>query len=98
MEAIEASSDELIHTRVRYFRALHLMKDTQKHSIKSLQAILRDHVNFPDSICNHSVFDIDPMDREKTIVSLIMDITARKMIVAWGSPCKNSYHTYNIEI
>jgi isopenicillin-N N-acyltransferase like protein len=98
MEAIEASSDELIHTRVRYFRALHLLSETKKHNTKTLESILKDHVNYPDSICNHSVFDIDPLDREKTIISLIMDLTARKMIVAWGNPCKNSYHTYNIEI
>ena len=98
MEAIESDPDELVHTRVRYFRALRLLKQNKKHTIKSLESILQDHVNYPDSICNHSVFDIDPLDREKTIVSMIMDITARQMIVAWGNPCKNNYHTYNIEI
>lgn len=98
MEAIEENPDELIHTRVRYFRALHLLKETRKHTTKTLEAILKDHVNYPDSICNHSIFDIDPLDREKTIVSMIMDLTARKMEVAWGNPCTNKFHTYNIEI
>ena len=98
MVAIEESSDELIHTRVRYFRALHLLHETKKHTTKTLEIILKDHVNYPDSICNHSVFDIDPMDREKTIVSLIMDLTARKMEVAWGNPCSNKYATYDVEI
>lgn len=98
MESIEENRDELIHTRVRYFRALHLLRKTNKHTTKSLQAILKDHVNYPDSICNHSVFDIDPMDREKTIVSMVMDLTDRKMEVAWGNPCKNQFHTYDIEL
>lgn len=98
METIEAEPDELIHTRVRYFRALRLLKENKKHTVKSLQGILQDHVNYPDSICNHSVFDLDPMDREKTIVSMIMDITSRQMIVSWGNPCKNKFHTYNIDL
>ncbi len=98
MESIENESDELIHTRVRYYRALRLLKENKKHSIKSLQAILQDHVNYPDSICNHSVFDLDPMDREKTIVSMIMDLTSRQMVVSWGNPCKNKFHTYNVDI
>jgi isopenicillin-N N-acyltransferase-like protein len=98
METIESDSDELVHTRVRYFRALRLIKQSKKHTIKSLESIMQDHVNYPDSICNHSIFDIDPLDREKTIVSIIMDLTAQQMIVAWGNPCKNSYHTYNVEL
>lgn len=98
MEAIESESDELIHTRVRYFRALRLLKQSQKHTIKSLQAILQDHVNYPDSICNHSIFDLDALDREKTIVSMIMDLSAHQMVVAWGNPCKNSYQNFTVEI
>jgi len=98
MEAIESESDELVHTRVRYFRALRLLRQSKKHSIRSLETILQDHVNYPDSICNHSIFDIDPLDQEKTIISMIMDLTARQMLVAWGNPCKNSYHTFNVEL
>ncbi|NTV37539.1 MAG: hypothetical protein HGA53_11355, partial [Anaerolineaceae bacterium] len=51
----------------------------------------------PDSICNHAIEDIDPLDREKTINSLVIDLTARQMHVAWGNPCKNGYHTYQLE-
>jgi isopenicillin-N N-acyltransferase like protein len=98
MKEIESESDELIHTRVRYFRALRLLKQNKKHTIKTLQSILQDHVNYPDSICNHSIYDLDPMDREKTIISMIMDITAHQMVVAWGNPCKNSYQHFTIEI
>jgi isopenicillin-N N-acyltransferase-like protein len=98
MKEIESDSDELIHTRVRYFRALRLLKQNKKHTIKTLETILQDHVNYPDSICNHSIFDLDPLDREKTIVSMIMDITAHQLVVAWGNPCQNNYHRYTIEI
>lgn len=96
MEALEQHSDELIHTRVRYFRALHLLSKTNQHTTSTLADILKDHVNYPDSICNHSIVDKDPMDREKTIASVIIDLTARKMKVAWGNPCANDYRNYEV--
>jgi hypothetical protein len=37
------------------------------------------------------------MDREKTITSLVMDLTSKQVSIAWGSPCKNSFHTYQLE-
>jgi isopenicillin-N N-acyltransferase-like protein len=97
MRVVESNSDELIHTRVRYGRALHLLRQTDQHTLLTLQSILKDHVNYPDSICNHSIFDLDPLDREKTITSLVMDLTARQLSVAWGNPCKNNYHTFLLD-
>jgi len=97
MQTIEDEPDELIATRLRYFRALRLLKRTPSHTIKTLQAIQRDHLNFPNSICSHCTEDIDPLDREKTINSLIIDLTARAMHIAWGNPCENQYHTYYLE-
>ncbi len=97
MQAIEDEPDALISSRVRYFRALRLLKQTELHTIKTLQAIQRDHVNHSDSICNHSMDDVDPLDREKTINAMVVDLTAREMHIAWGSPCANSYHTYHLD-
>ncbi len=98
MKQVEDEPDELISTRVRYFRARRLLEQTNQHTAQSLQTVLRDHVNFPDSICNHAVDDIDPMNREKTITSMVMDLTARQMHVAWGNPCENKYHTYQMDV
>jgi isopenicillin-N N-acyltransferase-like protein len=97
MQTIEDEPDELIATRLRYFRALRLLRRTPSHTIKTLQAIQRDHLNFPNSICNHCTDDILPLDREKTINSLVIDLTARAMHIAWGNPCENQYHTYYLE-
>jgi isopenicillin-N N-acyltransferase-like protein len=97
MQAIESEPDELLSTRVRYFRALRLLKGETLHSVKSLQTIQRDHVNFPNSICNHAVEDLVPMDREKTINSLVIDLTARAMHLAWGNPCENQFHTFYLD-
>jgi isopenicillin-N N-acyltransferase-like protein len=97
MQQVEDEPDELISTRVRYFRARRLLEQTGQHTTQTMQAILRDHVNYPDSICNHATEDDDPLTREKTITSLLMDLTARQMHVAWGNPCENNYHTYQMD-
>lgn len=94
MKLIESEPDELIDTRVRYFRALRLIRQATSHNIKTLQAIQRDHVNFPNSICNHAVQETNPLDREKTICSLIMDLSEKVLYLAWGNPCANSYYSY----
>ena len=97
MQAIETDPDELIGTRVRYFRALRLLKQTPKHSVRSLQEIQRDHINLPSAICNHTDPQYDPLDREKTINAIVMDLTARVMHIAWGNPCGNKYHTFYLD-
>jgi len=86
----------LLSSRVRYFRASRLLHQTEKHSIKTLQAIQKDHVNIPNSICNHNIEGLDPLDREKTISALVIDLTAREMHITWGNPCENAYHTYHL--
>ncbi len=97
MQAVEYELDELIGTRVRYFRALRLLKKCQQHTVKSMQAIQRDHINYPSSICNHVDEDSDPLDREKTINAIVIDLTARAMHIAWGNPCENPYHTFHLD-
>jgi len=97
MQEVEDTPDELISSRVRYFRAKRLLKQVPKHSIKTLQAILKDHVNFSNSICNHAIDLDDPLDREKTINSMVLDLTARELHIAWGNPCENPYHTYHLD-
>jgi isopenicillin-N N-acyltransferase-like protein len=97
MRQIEDEPDELVATRVRYFRALRLLKQTELHTNKTLQAIQHDHLNYPDSICNHAEEDKNPLDRVKTINSLIIDLSTRSMSLCWGNPCLNTYTTFHLE-
>jgi isopenicillin-N N-acyltransferase-like protein len=97
MQAIELDSDELICTRLRYFRALRLLNQTPLHTIKSLQAIQKDHFNLPDAICNHGDPEANPLDREKTITALLIDLTERRIHATWGSPCENAYTAYPLD-
>jgi isopenicillin-N N-acyltransferase-like protein len=97
MKQIEDEPDELVDPRVRYFRAMRLLRKTDEHSVKTLQAIQKDHLNYPDSICNHAKEDTHPLQEKKTINALVMDLTTRMMYLAWGNPCENPYHTYHLE-
>jgi hypothetical protein len=96
MQAIESEPDELVATRVRYFRTLRLLNLTPRHSLETLQVIQRDHINYPDSICNHAVDEIQLLDREKTITALLFDLTERRLLATWGNPCEYEYHEYQL--
>ena len=96
MQEIEYEPEQLIPSRVQYHRALRLLHKTDKHTIKTLQNIQKDHVDFPNSICNHAI-DGKELDREKTINAMVIDLTAREMHIAWGNPCKNAYHTFHLD-
>jgi isopenicillin-N N-acyltransferase-like protein len=97
MQAIEQEPDEMISTRVRYHRAVRLLTANPKHTLKSLQEIQQDHVNYPDSICNHDDDTNAMINRQKTINALILDVTSRSIHLAWGNPCVNHSQTYFLE-
>jgi isopenicillin-N N-acyltransferase-like protein len=97
LKAIEKDPDELLNTRIRRSRALNLFSLSPQHNLQSLQTIQQDHVNYPHAICNHAQEIKSWILREKTICSLIIDLTDRAMHIAWGNPCQNPYHTYFLE-
>ena len=98
MRAVERSSEDLIASRVRYNRTLRLLRShAGRLDNQSIQTILADHVNFPRSTCNHVEISDNPLDRQQTIASLIMDLASNTLHVAWGTPCRASYHSYRLE-
>jgi isopenicillin-N N-acyltransferase-like protein len=97
MQQVESEPEDMVASRVRYFRALRLVKRENLHTLKTLQAIQRDHVNFSNSICNHSIDATNPLDREKTVNAMVIDLTTREIHIAWGNPCENPYHTYHLD-
>jgi isopenicillin-N N-acyltransferase-like protein len=64
--------------------------------VKTLQAILRDHDERPDSICRHQSEALPEGERYQTVVSLIMDLHAGRMHAAAGPPCQNIYQEYQV--
>jgi isopenicillin-N N-acyltransferase-like protein len=60
-------------------------------TVHSLQALLRDHVNYPDSICAHEDPHEPTHERSQTLCSLVMDLTERVLWAAPGPPCQGAY-------
>jgi isopenicillin-N N-acyltransferase-like protein len=84
-------------SRVRFNRAGRLLKaQLGAVTVESLQALLRDHVNFPDSICAHEDPEDPPHERGHTLVSLVMDLTELTMWAAPGPPCGGEYMAHRL--
>jgi isopenicillin-N N-acyltransferase-like protein len=96
MARLENDSRHLIGSRVRYFRATRLLRRSHRHTLETLQGILRDHVNHPNSICSHEEIDENPLDQQKTVCSLIVDLNEKQLHAAWGVPCENEYFSYRL--
>jgi isopenicillin-N N-acyltransferase-like protein len=97
MKTVEKKVPQPARSTARLERAMEMIQGSG-HTIQSLQAILKDHERYPDSICCHMVDDPDPLGRKKTINSLVMDLTSRSMYIAPGNPCANGYTIYLLEI
>ncbi len=60
---------------------------------EKLFEILSDHKNHPDSICSHED-PADPAGKQIcTIYAVIMDLTAKKLWITDGNPCKSAART-----
>ncbi len=62
----------------------------------TLQEILRDHDERPDSICRHPNPALPEAERYQTVVSIIMDLHAGRMHAAAGPPCVSAYQEYEV--
>jgi isopenicillin-N N-acyltransferase-like protein len=85
-------------SHVRLNRARRLLRmQLGALTVESLQALLRDHVNYPDSICMHEDPLDPPHEREQTLVSLVMDLTGRMIWAAPGPPCEGEYVAHPLQ-
>ena len=58
-------------------------------TVDDMKSFLKDHSGHPTSICRH---DGD----SRTVASLIAEPAQRRMHVAVGNPCRNSYVTFSM--
>lgn len=70
----------------------------RKIGISELKHILMNHVNYPDSICRHGESAQLPLGKRgsslDTIFSVIFELNAGKMHLAFGPPCETEYREY----
>jgi isopenicillin-N N-acyltransferase-like protein len=64
-------------------------------TLETIQAILRDHENYPRSICRHANDD-EQYGHWQSVFSVIIEPPARRMHVSRGTPCERPYEVYNL--
>jgi len=62
------------------------------------RALLTDHADRPRSICAHPDPASHPCEQTATIVSVLMDLTARHIWLAAGNPCQAPYERLDIDL
>lgn len=91
-----AASDHLYDTAEsmkRYRRACQLLDEKEQFDDETMITILRDHENYPDSICRH-VDESTPFYKQSaTLASIIIDMTSLSMKYIAGYPCADSFTT-----
>lgn len=58
---------------------------------ETLQQALSLHEGHPAGVCSHEREDLDPAERDATIVSAVIDLGRRRMWLADGNPCTAGY-------
>ena len=84
----------LSHHRLNRLRQL--MLDRTPLTMIDLQAALRDHVDFPDSICRHPDLAEPSEQRYATVASVVMDLQAGTLEISDGAPCENPYERVSL--
>ena len=84
----------------RYGRIQELLdekvRSVGKLTVSTAQAMLRDHDGRPESVCRHPNTDFPEDERYKTVVSVVMDLSDRKLWATIGSPCTNEYQALKL--
>ena len=92
-ENVDVSTGSII----RHNRMNRLLKENSgKIDLQTCMNILRDHVNYPSSICCHPGEDPNPKQRGLTLDAWISIPSKKEIWVAHGSPCKNEFVKYGL--
>ncbi|HET6423853.1 MAG TPA: C45 family peptidase [Planctomycetaceae bacterium] len=96
LAAINPQYDELIQSHARQCRIDELLgKPSGTLTIADLQSALRDHTDYPTSICRHS--NADPaFGFWATVFSVIIATDSREMHITRGTPCDRAYDRYSM--
>ncbi len=81
----------------RLGRADKLLRKKEKEiSETDIMEVLRDHVEYPSSICRHDDMEQPKGKRMGTVFSMVVNLTEGKIYFCKGNPCEKSYEEYQI--
>lgn len=85
---------ELIESGPRLRRIDQLLSE-RPISVERAQSALRDHQNYPHSICRHAN-DHPSTGFWQSVFSVVIEASAGRMHVSRGNPCQNDYEVYSL--
>jgi isopenicillin-N N-acyltransferase like protein len=84
-------------TYLRYRRAAEGLTSLCGHiDVPGLQAILRDHLDRPFSVCMHENAAVGPTERSSTCLSIIMNLTRKEIHYTVGNPCEGPFQPLDV--
>jgi isopenicillin-N N-acyltransferase-like protein len=92
----EPRSERRPHSYTRLARLRELLDARRPASIGDAQACLRDHDNYPDSVCRHEHPDDPPEEACTTVTSVVMDLEERTLWLTNGPPCEHQYVAHHL--
>jgi isopenicillin-N N-acyltransferase like protein len=92
----EPRSERRPHSHTRLARMRELLDVRAPVAVGDLESCLRDHDNYPDSVCRHSNTSDPPEEWCVTVTSAIMDLDERSLRLTDGPPCEHLYEGYSI--
>ena len=96
IDAIEPPNPRRYLSEFRQVRMETLLDEQKPLDVKSIQEILGDHENHPQSLCRHRDNMIPESQHIITKTSMIMDLEDQKIWLSFGQPCKNDFKTYDV--
>lgn len=90
----EPDAERRPHSQNRLARIRELLDARAPVSVGDMEAILRDHDDYPDSLCRHENRVDPPEEWLITVTSAIMDLEARSLSLTDGPPCEHVYQTH----
>ena len=73
-----------------------LLKEHIPLDIPSIQKILKDHENNPQSLCRHRDNTLSESQHTTTKTAMILDLEDKKMWVTDGQPCQTKFEAFCI--
>ncbi len=91
-------SSAAVSTLIRQERLLKMMEDKYSYiELEDAMDFLRDHVNYPDSICSHPNFARKKENRNMTRSGWVMIPYELEWWITPGLPCQKRYYCYSVE-
>jgi len=76
---------------IRWNRMKRLLMRQRRLTINAIRQVTSDHFDYPSSICRHPDPRLHPDDQFETITSVVMDLSAGRLYLTEGNPCKEQY-------